>query len=462
MSQAEHFLSRLVRLADDEVKLALSLYHDSGWVRHMLDSQQVAEGNERVALSLDDPRKGPFVVVTRGGHFVTCLARDMSPGQLHVVTRDRLDASGRQVSRERQREAQQKRIQEGDKNLRALLSRLFFEADSISREDFKEVATWEPLLGPLFLNTYVAMGAELPTQSRALCQKRLARQASDAMLYDYWNMLHAAGHLALLGSLTADREGYDALAQEMPNARSAFSYPLTGTGVTTFMLKGAWAAARMGKPMLAAYKRAVAEDVALFELFDSLLVLLVLGRRSSRLRAEIKKAVSSTPGRADTPEARQLRAKMGHEISLVCQVTVDLLDRPQQELDEMLLRFGQHYFERPVDTVNDEAVRDVALTLPLMSWADGITDGANIGRTFSLAAAVAEHPAEGFYLPRIALAECRQPWEPDNTWTMLAPLKRTVSYLKPVQRQGAKVGRNAPCPCGSTKKYKRCCGSGSL
>jgi uncharacterized protein YecA (UPF0149 family) len=22
-----------------------------------------------------------------------------------------------------------------------------------------------------------------------------------------------------------------------------------------------------------------------------------------------------------------------------------------------------------------------------------------------------------------------------------------------------KVGRNAPCPCGSGKKYKRCCGA---
>ena len=28
---------------------------------------------------------------------------------------------------------------------------------------------------------------------------------------------------------------------------------------------------------------------------------------------------------------------------------------------------------------------------------------------------------------------------------------------KPVTR-GAKVGRNEPCPCGSGKKYKRCCG----
>jgi len=28
----------------------------------------------------------------------------------------------------------------------------------------------------------------------------------------------------------------------------------------------------------------------------------------------------------------------------------------------------------------------------------------------------------------------------------------------PVKRQGGKVGRNDPCPCGSGKKYKRCCG----
>jgi preprotein translocase subunit SecA len=28
----------------------------------------------------------------------------------------------------------------------------------------------------------------------------------------------------------------------------------------------------------------------------------------------------------------------------------------------------------------------------------------------------------------------------------------------PVKRHGDKVGRNDPCPCGSGKKYKRCCG----
>jgi len=29
---------------------------------------------------------------------------------------------------------------------------------------------------------------------------------------------------------------------------------------------------------------------------------------------------------------------------------------------------------------------------------------------------------------------------------------------KPVRRTQKKIGRNDPCPCGSGKKYKKCCG----
>ncbi|MBK1707338.1 SEC-C metal-binding domain-containing protein [Halochromatium glycolicum] len=32
----------------------------------------------------------------------------------------------------------------------------------------------------------------------------------------------------------------------------------------------------------------------------------------------------------------------------------------------------------------------------------------------------------------------------------------------PVPITSTKVGRNDPCPCGSGKKYKKCCGSGAL
>jgi preprotein translocase subunit SecA len=35
------------------------------------------------------------------------------------------------------------------------------------------------------------------------------------------------------------------------------------------------------------------------------------------------------------------------------------------------------------------------------------------------------------------------------------------SQSETVRRETPKVGRNDPCPCGSGKKYKRCCGIGA-
>ncbi|WP_277183329.1 UPF0149 family protein [Caballeronia sp. BR00000012568055] len=39
------------------------------------------------------------------------------------------------------------------------------------------------------------------------------------------------------------------------------------------------------------------------------------------------------------------------------------------------------------------------------------------------------------------------------------PQRREV--VAPIRREGVKVGRNDPCPCGSGRKFKQCCGSGT-
>nr|WP_233217455.1 SEC-C metal-binding domain-containing protein [Trinickia dabaoshanensis] len=31
-----------------------------------------------------------------------------------------------------------------------------------------------------------------------------------------------------------------------------------------------------------------------------------------------------------------------------------------------------------------------------------------------------------------------------------------------IQRAAPKIGRNDPCPCGSGKKFKKCCGAASV
>ena len=52
-------------------------------------------------------------------------------------------------------------------------------------------------------------------------------------------------------------------------------------------------------------------------------------------------------------------------------------------------------------------------------------------------------------LPRMIL-RCARLWRPDAV-----PGAAAAEPLR-----SAKVGRNDPCPCGSGKKFKRCCGAG--
>ena len=38
------------------------------------------------------------------------------------------------------------------------------------------------------------------------------------------------------------------------------------------------------------------------------------------------------------------------------------------------------------------------------------------------------------------------------------PVRQAINERQRAQRMSTKVGRNEPCPCGSGKKFKRCCG----
>ena len=62
-----HFLGRLERLRDDQVSQALSFYRDDELVKSVLKELKLPEAIDRVAISLDDPVEGPFIIVHRSG-----------------------------------------------------------------------------------------------------------------------------------------------------------------------------------------------------------------------------------------------------------------------------------------------------------------------------------------------------------------------------------------------------------
>ncbi|WP_437960348.1 SEC-C metal-binding domain-containing protein [Sorangium sp. So ce119] len=437
--------------------LALELYRDPELLRAVLDAATLPERVERVAISLDDPVQGPFLVVTRNGHFVTCLGRGMRAGDLPIVKRGELDTISRQVTRLREKMVLAKQLG-GERGHARLLRRLLVASDSVSREEFLAVAAWEPLLGPVFLDLYLAMGRELSLQGPMLRTRRSRRAQDEEVLHAYWNLLHAAGHMALLGAITADREQYVSLTHQHRGARAAFSYPLTGTGVVTFILKGAWAAARLGRLMLPDYKQALAEDVSFFELLDTLFALLAIGIRAKGTRAEISKALRAAPGTARTPQAKRLRDAMGREVQLCCEITAQLLEAPAEELEATLRRVGERYFEPDATNADDPIREELVRTLPLMSWADGITDGKKLLLSLHLIAATARRTPEQFYLPGELAEALHEPWTPAKTWMVLDPLLKADQAGRRRDASTASIGRQHPCPCGSGRKWKRCCG----
>ena len=46
----------------------------------------------------------------------------------------------------------------------------------------------------------------------------------------------------------------------------------------------------------------------------------------------------------------------------------------------------------------------------------------------------------------------------DGEWRFIDGI---IQGTDPYRRESPKVGRNDPCPCGSGKKYKKCCGKGN-
>lgn len=73
------------------------------------------------------------------------------------------------------------------------------------------------------------------------------------------------------------------------------------------------------------------------------------------------------------------------------------------------------------------------------------------GAEAAMSEAVMELHGEWLQTPRPAL-------EGEKPAAVLEGGRLFPSKVEPFRRQAPKVGRNDPCPCGSGKKFKRCCG----
>ena len=101
-------------------------------------------------------------------------------------------------------------------------------------------------------------------------------------------------------------------------------------------------------------------------------------------------------------------------------------------------------------------------------WADPILEGEDdnafkhLARIARYAPLEADSPDDEALIERIEEAAGKKPETlADALYDVVESVFELKQYLrpnKPVRRESPRIGRNDPCPCGSGKKYKQCCG----
>lgn len=474
---ADHFLSRLDRVSWQQMEYALALYNDAPMLRHVLSRVKLSPDVERVALSLDHPTEGPFVIVTRDAKFVTCLGKGMRASNVTVVERARLDAiiERQSVFAEASRRAAAMANGDLTDGVLSLVKRVFEAGPSLSREELSPLLVLAPIIARTLLEMY-----PIAIRTRAIARAALIEHAPSLKtrgLQDFGNRrvfdvytreVATLGHLAvLIGEAYAHDDG---AIEDNELRREALLEFFLDVGLEPFadtLLRACWGIARVGRPLLPplALRWATPQREPVMNLHHAL-ALLAIGARHPELRAQIR----ALPVAGGAPDLyRDTCAAL--VTSITEQVVFD-------EFAQHAITKAKFFYATLTGAIPENLPTDPELRLllieassrdmpedpatALLSSLMFATQGAHNERKQLLAALAyfSPRPALQMYLPRASIVGMRhvKAFQLEGALSMVYAA-REASNGPTTTRPRAAAGRNDPCPCNSGKKYKRCCGA---
>lgn len=468
---AHHFLSRLDRLSLPHVELALSLYRDHELLKTILDSAKVPDAMDRVALSLADPKDGPFLVVTRNGKFVTCLGEGMRKGSLPVITRETLDGVAVKLEVLRGRMERARKLAGADGGVARLFRRVYDAGSRLSREDFMAASDWHPLLVMEFIRAMLDCAEDVHELKHVLIRQLKRSDKLDPRFTNvargYYKCVWFIGHLAALAAIDG-RLPFEELHPKAYEAMQEFPYAWSSVrqGLVSPAIRGIWGAARIGKMLLPRYKTAYSQAVTLNQVVESVYSLAAIGLRHSRLGAEVEKTLASPLPRSVGGEQYQkiLNAVTG----LTTAAFVIARDDPKDSLAlhrkvgaEFAVQWAPYIkpgsrfkFNRPEDVPDD-----IAYAFPCNTDLEFALSWKHLEVITAVLPWMANAEAKDLYFPAEYLADFIPEGNTiDDAMALLLPLRDLDAASEPSKRTTPKgSARNEPCPCGSGIKYKRCC-----
>lgn len=413
ISHDTHFLERTVRFGGAELDRAMSLYHHSSVVRRLLQ-EQLRDRPEvvRAAIAVSEGQPAAHVIVTRDGNFVTCLSAGMRVGQALVLPfgpfAAALEAEEAQHAQAAVRRRQLVQLLPAD-----LLRALFAGPGELVRE-MVEVVELQALtyLVPVHLSF-----------SRALRRLNLV----DGAQLNLRGLRHPSP--AVMKRLNRHGRRADATVRQCLYMFGAMDDPLVTDMLVTIvrepchMSEDAGAALAMhrdgGRALLELMK-----DVGV-DMLSRCVAAQSLGHHFAYHPRNLP-GLSRDLLQAGLPE-RLFPRDNAEAFQLMSETPVSCMDALRELINEKL---GPRP-EVPIDSawlIEGDLRNDLA------------THGVRVSELFP---------------PRAVAQRVKEAWR--RLQGVPLPLFELRQRGRPVVRGGPRVGRNAPCPCGSGAKYKNCC-----
>ena len=423
-----HFLERLERLRDDQVSEALSFYRDHELVKIVLQELKLPEAIDRVAISLDDPVEGPFIIVHRSGRFITCLGEGMHVGDRYVVTKERFDSVTRHTERVREIIAEVRANPRHE--MKKLHEKIMSRGDQISREEFDQIKEWYPLTRLNVVQTFFEVASEIERGLRDLAggsrtSKRRTKTTSTGTINTrgpcrIWRCLWVRIRASYV------RKMLD--APQCPKAMYVMAYRLMNSCVSSLTARGAWLAGQIGKPMISHAKHAYQGAYDRWQ--SSIRAFADVDRTAHRkYRAEIGRHSLKTRKLTDPDPAKQvlqaMRSAIAQYFELACDTPEDF-DRLLPSTGETALRDrGSHYPAGhplafgPDDPISSDLACALVMQLPLDMMSDKT---ANLHALCPVDALDRARIEQRLFLAEKYMNCLRSDWSPRLTMAMLKPL----------------------------------------
>ncbi len=452
----EHFLSRLDRLDAAQVEDALALYYDPRLVQAILVHAQERGPEDRIAISMDDPREGPFIIVTQGGSFVTALGRGMGVAGVPVVPRSVWDAARRE--QERVREAFARAREVSGREMSAMSGKLLTRGPWVSREVMSAMIDLARLVPGPFLVRWAETLADLAKTLEVVRTRDRWHRLGDDFFDRTGRVLWAASHYGVIVAASSVKElPEDHPARKVLDALDP-SFYTSRIGVLGPLVRGLWAVGKLGPIFFSHYKQRFRENTGRVGPMDAALGLAIIGSRFRKYRGEAKKilTIAARPG---APSAEERRRDWGRLANAA-------MDLPREVLRARLVDYGRARWSsatpqaEPGSPLHFPAPQDVPDELALPTFALGAYNFWHKEEHPELAAvdvpASCLLEAEELYVPR-RWADLTGPFDFVGTTGPAFQLLREARVPPRKQAATPPPGRNEPCGCGSGKKFKKCC-----